>query len=182
MVTPHDFKAFWEANGGELTAFPESTFVGVNISQEAKTFLRNAGMPSSAAPFLTFNAPKTGSLPTVAEAWGVGDKFSRHYIIGFNGSGDPIAISPMGPVVCLNHDFGFAEVYINQDISVLAETLLQCSQLIKRTLEIAGPGAYLNGLVPTNLKTEFIEFLQETDPLALHNDAMWAVEISMWVA
>lgn len=178
-IDPQDFKFLWQINGYELFAFPEGAFVGVDIPLRARKFLSCAGLPRSAAPFLSFEAPKSGPLPSVAKEWGIDEKFSRHYSIGFNGSGEPIAIIPTGVIVCLNHDLDFDEAYINESPALLAESLLRYRDLVMKTQEIGGPDAFLNRLVPAELKARFIDFLLQVDPRALDRGSMWAEEMQM---
>lgn len=180
MITPEEFKASWEAEGDELKLFPLAAFEGVDVPQEAQAFISAAGLPDSAAPFLSFAPPKSGRLQTLGELWGANGAASGYYIIGSNGSGDPVALKPSGSVVYLNHDSGFAEVYINKNIATLAESLLRYREVIAEAQGAYGSDAYLDGQVPAHARERFAQFLEGKDPRALTAGSMWAQEVADW--
>ena len=105
------FIAEWQARPGyALTRFPREALAPYQLPAGAVDFLAEAGLPSSAAPFLVFRMPKSGRLETMADTWQLDESFSRWINIGHNGSGDPIVIdatSPHAAVYYLNHDHGF---------------------------------------------------------------------------
>ena len=117
-----------------LLRFTQPSLVRLNLPAVSRAFLLEAGLPSAAAPFLNFEVPDEGSLPTVAEAWQLPDEFGCFRIVGFNGSGDPVCLdeSASGAVVHLNHDNGFERVLMNSSVPQLAESLLVFRAFVRR--------------------------------------------------
>lgn len=168
----------WRETGERMVSFPIETLDGVPIPTTAATFLREVGLPASVAPFLDFQPPRSGPLPTVDQLWRLKDgKFGSFYVIGSNGSGDSIAITPSGSVVYLNHDDGFRPCYINKDVLALSETLLRFREMVREASERNGPAAFLRGQVPMGAVNAVRSQLQSYDPRALEEGAMWADEL-----
>src|SRR5262245_13855378 len=103
MLAPTDFVAGWGAD--RLVCFPLKAVDRLSLVAEDKAFLVQAGLPADAAPFLSFGAPKSTELPTVADQYGISAEFRRYRVIGSDGSGNPIAVDEqsLGEVVCLDH-------------------------------------------------------------------------------
>lgn len=181
MTPPFDqLRAQWEQAEGPFLRFPARAFQDVRLSPTTVRFLTEVGLPRQAAPFLDFEAPKAGRLPTADESFNLEPEFAAHYVLGTNGSGDPIVLAPDSSVIYLNHDADLAPVYMNKDVQTLAESLLRYWHLITETLRLHGPDAYLEGRVPPHLRTEFVAYLQAADPQAFAEDSMWAGEIASW--
>jgi hypothetical protein len=68
MLTAHEFRERWQSDSDSesLMTFPPNALADVVVSDEAKTFLKTVGLPESAAPFLDFCVPDSGTLPTVS--------------------------------------------------------------------------------------------------------------------
>lgn len=73
MISPNEFvekwKNIWEE---ELIKFSPDTLEGLDIDEEAKRFLIEAGLPDSAAPELNFKA----GLPSICEEFGQAEEIS----------------------------------------------------------------------------------------------------------
>lgn len=69
----------------------------------------------------------------------------KDYIyIGFTGEGDILAIeNNSGIVITINHET-YEELYVNNLVQELAESLLEYSEFIKRIKKANGRRAYLN--------------------------------------
>lgn len=96
--------------------------------------------------------------------WDLPAELDGYRVIGFNGSGDPIALAPDDSVVFLNHDAYFEAHYINRDVSVLAEALL----------------LYPGYQPPESERARFVEFLRQSDPRALDEGSFWSYEVAEW--
>lgn len=176
-MTPEDFKRVWELEGDRLCPVPTKELSGVVIPTSAKEFLAKAGLPEEAAPFLSFTASSRGfSSDLLRAAIDRPDVF----VVGSNGSGDPVAVRLDGALVYLNHDAEFAEIYINRDVNTFAVTALRMRELIAETQRLMGSDAYLDGLIPEATTQDFRSFLSSVDPLALEQGTLWADEIDSW--
>ncbi|MBB4636886.1 SUKH-4 family immunity protein [Longimicrobium terrae] len=179
MLTPAEFELAWGDDLIPLVAFPEDHLRDAAVSEENRRFLAEAGLPEDAAPFLSFGPPPEDAR-TLPEMWGLPAEYAKYTVIGGNGSGDPIVVMPDGAVACLNHDDGMAEMYINRNVPVLAETLLRFRNLIAEAQRIGGPGAYWDAAVPAGLQREFRDFLFAADPRACEPDTLWGAEMRGW--
>src|SRR5262249_12800515 len=147
MLTPDEFVARWGKDDVPLMRFPKKAVERLPLSEEEKAFLVQAGLPEDAAPFLSFEAPESGQLPTVADQYDQQKAFAAYRSIGFDGSGNPIALdeNKNGEVVVLDHENRFARVLINKSIRQLAESVLAYRKLVKETQSEFGEEAFLDG-------------------------------------
>jgi hypothetical protein len=104
----------------EFVEFDGDVLDGVDLSERDKEFLATAGLPKSAAPFLSFHA------------WGEEDQASiggipagsSVFALGHNAYGDAIVIDlHSGEVVYFNHDRNMERVFVNSNVAKLAESL-----------------------------------------------------------
>lgn len=146
MITPDEFTTRWE-QGEQESARIEAHYVpsllskaeawmleDKPISAEVKQFLIQAGLPRSAAPFLTFEHVEEG-LPPIWNMWGSIEGWSekdilrlqRYYLIGQDGGGNAVCIDTenKGYVVLLDHEDNFrTSQFVNSSVFHLAECLL----------------------------------------------------------
>lgn len=170
-MSPDEFAESWGDDPDNLVAFPLRLLNKFPLKFADKHFLFKAGLPTAAAPCLSF-----------------GPKYADYFAtetgmqIGSNGSGDPIILTRDGDIHYLNHDAGLAIHYVNRSLASLAETLIQYRQLINEICQELGSDAYLDGLVPLRLRESWFRFLRSIDPAALQSGSLWAEEAAMWVA
>jgi hypothetical protein len=170
-MTADEFAEKWRDGTDVLARFPLSLLNQYPLGFADKHFLLVAGLPTEAAPGLSF-----------------GPEYASHFAtdtgmqIGSNGSGDPLVLTADGEIQCLNHDREFAISYVNRDLGALAEALLRYRQLIDETCQELGPDAFLDGLVPVRLREVWARFLESMDPAALQSGSLWAEEAATWAA
>src|SRR6185312_4724717 len=137
VITPQQFQQRWERIPTDrLVVFPESSLSDVRVPSDVRNFLVQAGLPDSAAPFLDFGPPETGTLERASVVWHESSAFDRYRIIGGNGSGDPVCLDEVaaGQVVYLNHDNDFERVLMASSVFTLAECLLEFRAVVAETL------------------------------------------------
>ena len=175
MISPSEFvkkwKTIWEE---DLIKFSADTLEDLEIDEEAKKFLMEAGLPDSAAPSLSFCA----GLPSICEKYGMEEDLSSYKYIGSTGWGDPICLyEDDGSVVYLDHEENLEyETFINSSISQLAESLLVYAKLIQETQQENGEDAFLDNNIPERLKKWIFEELKRIDPPAVE-DGFWIAEL-----
>lgn len=171
MLSPKDFASAW-GKKYPLVHFRKKYLESLAIANEDKEFLAQAGLPSSAAPFLSFTAPKSGELPTVADQWKQPVEFRRYRVIGSDGAGNPIAIDEerKGEVVLLDHEDKFACTFMNTSVRHLAESLLAYRDLI------ASDGLTEEGVLPAKALKQLHQQLKKIDPAALKPGCFWPEE------
>jgi SUKH-4 immunity protein len=175
-ISPADLKAAWTAAGDVLLPYSEAAVAAAPIPDDAKRFLIDVGLPDQAAPFLIFSASR--ALRSADVEYGLDKSAGEHVIIGSTGSGDPIVIARNGRVSWLDHDTHFVERYINENVSLLAATLLHYRELAAMTDHILGSDVGLDGRASLSAKRAFESFLQQYDPAALSAGAFWADELA----
>jgi SUKH-4 immunity protein len=93
-----------------------------------------AGLPESAAPFLSFEGSEQGGGKPLNEKYEVSEnEFKEFTYIGFTGENNPICISTTsGTVVSFDYQNNFDEIFINSSINQLAESLLIYDDFVKK--------------------------------------------------
>jgi hypothetical protein len=178
-ISPSEFVARWGSD--ELVRFPTKGVDRLPLAAEDKAFLSQAGLPAEAAPFLTFDAPQSADLPTVAKQWGVADEFRRYRVIGSDGSGNPIALDEQseGEVVRLDHENRFSRALMNRSVRQMAESLLAYRQLVEDTQAEFGPDAFLDGKASAAARNKLREELTKIDSAAVTPGCFWHGELQI---
>jgi hypothetical protein len=171
------FREQWEATDDRVVHFSPEALRGIPIPPESAQFLIEAGLPHSAAPFLNFESPSSGPLPSVRAVWQLSEAFSHLWYLGSNGSGDPVCIAEDGSISYLNHDLDFEAVFMSSSVPKLASALLLYREAVHLTLA-RGPEDGVLGGVPEDVQTWFREALLATDPPAAEPTAMWLSELA----
>jgi hypothetical protein len=135
-VTPEQFKRRYVAalpeppphlnlDLGEFATFSRGSVDALHIDPTDRRLLSDIGLPRRAAPFLSFGARAFRALPKLSGYCGGDTAYDRYRIIGSTGSGDSICIDTDtgGSVVYLNHDANMKRVFMNSNVSLLAESL-----------------------------------------------------------
>jgi hypothetical protein len=127
------------------------------LSEEERRFLCTEGLPSSAAPFLSFCSY---SMAEQESLWDSG-AIPRHLVpIGMNGSGDLLGIDAHSKaVIYFNHDANNALVFVNSTLALFAE----CLCLYQEHLSADTGDACL-------------EAIEKLDPPAAQPGSMWYLE------
>ncbi|MGV1683994.1 SUKH-4 family immunity protein [Sphingopyxis sp. NJF-3] len=168
-MNAQDFKAAWEAGGDTVYRYAADDFTVSQVPDEAEHFLTTAGLPTEAAPCLSFGK---SSLDWVPEGV-LPEHLNSCLPIGSDGSGNPIVLDAEGTALLLDHDRGFEASYVNKDVATLAEALLRYRELIAE----ASQDADFDGELPEVLRQRFADFLRKLDPQCLRPNQMWAGEL-----
>jgi len=181
-MKPEEFRKLWITDEDHLLTYPLDVVKTLSISRESKQFLIEAGLPESAAPFLSFG-PKTGNIPLVAvsEFWDLPISFNCYRIIGSTGNGDSICIDEPGngSVVYLNHDNNFMKVFINSSVIHLAESLLAYRDFVSEIISTKGENAYLDGDIPQRLIDCIIDKIGKIDEMAIRKKCFWVDDLQV---
>jgi SUKH-4 immunity protein len=147
MLTPLEFARRWQTEVVAKSAVPDSDRLvtvsreligGASLSDEARQFLTEAGLPKSCAPCLTFDEIEFG-LRRLWDVFAPGqwkpeekNGLNRFGLIGFDGAGNPICLDERnGHVVLIDHEVLFnpdardaSIMFVNSSIRQLCECLL----------------------------------------------------------
>ena len=180
MLTSAQFRIEWQATGDQLVAASAEALRPLGLPDEDARFLVEAGLPTDAAPFLSFDALRARPLPLVRDLWRLPPTFPDYWSIGSNGSGDPIGVLSSGHVYALNHDNAFSPLFLNASVRLLAETLLAYREAVVLTLAQGGDDAFLDGRIPVDVQAWFHNRLREIDPIAASSPSLWTDELAQW--
>lgn len=104
---------------GKFISFDEGVLSSSNLRHEDRNFLRVAGLPEEASPFLDFTAYAESHLANRLSVIPEGN-----FPIGSNGYGDVLAIDcSSGEIVYFNHDFDNKRVLVSSSLPQFAEAL-----------------------------------------------------------
>jgi hypothetical protein len=185
MIEPSTFAARWQnlpqpsdwpeelVWPGDLLALVKAGEQAVQdkaLPSQAKRFLVEAGLPKSAAPYLSFEDLAKG-LPRIWQVYGTTtpqfwkdedrQRLRSFCIVGSDGAGNPICLDERdsGRVVVLDHEDNFRTItFMNSGVPELAECLLAFRE--------AGNQAGLG------------EELQRIDPACTREGCFWPIEAS----
>ena len=179
MLTAEQFIECWEGDEEPLLIFTLEAIDDLGISNLAKYFLVAAGLPAAAAPFLHFEPPESGPVPTLTEQFDLPASFRRYRVIGSYCENDPIAIDDdaNGTVVLLRQKGSFQRVLVSSSIPQLAESLLVCRQMIDDAIAQNGEDAILTGDIPPKVRSRAEAKLRRIDPSAMESGCFWATAL-----
>ncbi len=182
MLTPKEFIKLWSVKKEKLIKYPTEIVEKLSIPEDSKLFLIEAGLPSSAAPFLSFG-PVSVEKPLISASrlWGLPESFSCYRVIGSTGFGDSICIdeSENGIIIYLDHEVGFKKIFINSSVMKLAESLLAYRHFVERTIKERGQDAYLEFDIPIDLRKWIINEMRKIDILAVNEGCFWKNELNV---
>ena len=185
MILPSEFIMQWVAENQDdpsdtgLLRFSPMALDDVKMPEADRAFLIEAGLPESAAPFLDFEQPVAGPLPTLSKHADLPEAFRRYRVIGFDGSGDFICIDQDqgGTIVSINHDDDNRPNFMNSSIPQLAESLLLYQRLVRRTIQANGEDAFMDNNISDDLREWFASEMRRVDGVALAEDGFWKGEL-----
>ncbi len=140
-MNPSKFQTTWTENGQNLQPISLQTLSRFELNKQSVDFLSQSGLPSDAAPFLSFvgdvhPTDKYSTISFLTEWFDFLEPEYRNYIvIGSDGSGDVIAINTTNnyAIEWLDHEDYFSSRFMNTSISQLANCLLCYRDFIKAT-------------------------------------------------
>jgi hypothetical protein len=182
MLAPNEFVTRW-GNDEPLIAVPPHRLQATHLSPDASDFLIEAGLPVSAAPYLTFSLGAETALSPVHRVWTcLDDAYSHFLIIGHTGYGDPICIDEAegSRIVYLNHDDDLKVVFMNSSLPKFAHSLLLFREFVDRVLQEGGKDAFLKGRFPAGCWEWACREFQTADDPALDEGAFWAGELRIY--
>lgn len=182
MISPQKFTDNWNKEVFPLIKYTANRVNSLLISEEAKEFMIIAGLPESAAPFLNFETEEKGGIKKVTEKYNLNEKYSKYIYLGFTETGNPLClVEESGEVVYLDHENKYNEIFINSSIPLLAESLLEYSEFIKKIKQINGRRAFLDRNAPNDIIEWFKQRLYEIDPIALNDTCFWKEELDNYI-
>lgn len=180
-MTPEEFKLLWESRPDDdrLVQFSQTVLDELNLRPDTIQFLLLAGLPNSAAPFLSFVQKEDGgynSICRVRELYDfLEDEFDKYVIIGSDCYGNPIVINTddNDKIEWLDHDDLFSPHFFNSSIIGLAGCLLAQREFVKRVIAENGEDAILNANFTDDQFTFYKYAINKADSICLECDGFW---------
>ncbi len=145
-----------------LTKFSESYVSVMELSDSPSQFLRDVGLPKSAAPFVSFDEYEEQELP------------QDYVYIGSTASGDWICIKKqIGDIYIIDHEEMSYTLFMNSSVMQLAECLLIYKALVKKAQEANGKRAMLERNIPADLIEKSKNDLLACDERSLDKGSFW---------
>lgn len=172
-------KKYWQDSGEKLYTYSPSHVDKTKIDSETFIFLTTCGLPSDAAPFLSFGELQENKLLTPNKIFKIDfEELDDYLMFGGNGSGDPICIDKTehNQIVYLNHDNYFERIFINDSILQFAVCLTKYRDFILSLVDTTSDDF-------TRRKFADIEFEQlkrdfkNIDGKSLSGNSFWAAEL-----
>ncbi len=180
---PQEFIEKWGSDGDPCLVLSQTRLQRIKLKASTAEFLAVAGLPQSAAPFLSFGELNEESSPFGLKLSDVfdhlGGEYERFIVLGFDGSGNPIAIDTENDdqVVWLDHDEDFRHAYMNSSLGALATFLLGYRDFVQDLLNAKGEDAFLNGEYEEDELAELRQKLVLVDSRAFDSGTFWSQEL-----
>ena len=168
-IDKQDFISKWTTIGKQHFRADEALPREFNLGSAAHDFLFLTGTPSEFQD-LNFDYLKE-PLETVNQKWSLNNSdYDRYLAIGFNGSGDPIAINlDNQELIYLNHDNYFEEVFINSDMKRFALSVLRIQSFNEQLRKLNSDSFFQTEFSDEQLE-QLIQDLKVIDPKVFEID------------
>lgn len=187
-MTQEQFRQTWTSYEDNLSPLSPESLVGLNLKPETASFLTNVGLPSDAAPFLSFvqyNADIYNTINKLTQHYDfLEPDFEKYVVIGSCSDGDIIAVNTEDNdiVVWLDHEDYFSSLFFNSSINSLAECLLIYRDFIQNILRENGEDAYINSEFTDEQFDSLKQKLSAADFKAITEDGFWKSSLEMELA
>jgi hypothetical protein len=184
-MTPEEFKQIWTNEEEELSQLNLESLKGLNLLPATVDFLTIAGLPSDAAPFLSFIQDKEEDYNTINKLTGhydfLGPEYDRYVVIGTCNDGDVIAIDTAGndQIVWLDHEDSFSSRFFNSSINSLAACLLAYRDFVLTVQKENGEDAFINSDFTDEQFETLKQQLAAADSKAITENGFWKADLEM---
>ena len=184
-MTAEQFKTTWSSIENNLSALKEEGLSDLNLSESTIDFLRTSGLPSDAAPFLTFckdtNDVFEGINKLTTQYDFLEPEFGKYVVIGSCGNGDPIAIDTENNdlIVLLDHEDNFSSTFFNSSIFTLAECLVVYRDFVLTINKENGEDALMNSEFSDEQFEKLEQQIKAADNNAFTEIGFWKEQLEM---
>jgi hypothetical protein len=182
-MRPNEFIERWGSDGDPCIVLSQERLQKIKLKASTAQFLAIAGLPQSAAPCLSFGELSERSSPfglKLSEVFShLGKEFDHFIVLGFDGSGNPIAIDTLNEdeVVWLDHEADFAHQYMNSSVASLATFLLGYRDFVQNLQGSKGEDAFLDGDYDDAEIEQLRKKLSFIDAGAFEPNNFWSIEL-----
>ena len=172
-------KNYWNDNGERLYTYSPSHVDKAKVDDETFLFLTTCGLPSDAAPFLSFGELQEDKLQTPNQVFKIDfDGLNDYLMFGGNGAGDPICIdtTEYNQIVYLNHDNYFERIFINGSILQFAVCLTKYRDFILSLVDKTSDDFIRRKFTDIEFEKLKRDF-KNIDSTSLSDNSFWAAEL-----
>jgi len=186
-MSPQEFKNNWVCKG-VLSPLQLSRLTQFNLKPETIEFLTTVGLPTDAAPFLSFvedSQDKFKGIARLKEQYDLPEpELEKWIVIGSCADGDPIAINvdSNDRIEWLDHENYFAANFFNSSVSSMANCLVVYRDFVSEVNQASGEDAWLNGNF-SDIQFDALKVkLLEADSRALESNGFWEEQLNINLA
>jgi len=187
-MTAKEFMLEWSKSENNLNQISELRIEDLGLMQSTTSFLKIAGLPRDAPPFLSFCKDSDDIYEGVHRLTQIYDflepGFNKFVVIGSCSNGDPIVINNENNdrIEVLDHENNFSSEPFNSDISSMAGCLIAYRTFVQVVQMENGEDAYLN----SNFSDEQVDTLRKSLRLAdseiFNRYGFWSSQLEMDLA
>jgi hypothetical protein len=150
MMTNAQIQSYWLLESQEVIIYSPDILEPLSLEKHTQDFLSAIGLPTEAAPFLSFSTNTYGEWNSIARVTAIGtaldSSFANLIQIGSDGSGNAIVVdtSQSDFIKLLDHDNEFALIFINSSIEAFAASLVAYATFISNVLAQGGEDVYFD--------------------------------------
>jgi hypothetical protein len=184
-MKPEEFKHIWITQEDKLNPISINRLNGLGLSETSIEFLKTAGLPESAAPFLSFVKDLDDIYEGINKLTKVYDflepEFDKFIVIGTCNDGDPIVINTKNNdrIEHLDHEDYFSSRLFNSNIYALADSLVAYRNFVSLLIAEKGEDAYFDLNFTDGEFEKLKSDLKMADSKIIENNGFWAEQIEM---
>ncbi len=175
-----DIISYWLDKDEPTVKFSADSLSHFGFQESTLAALSTIGLPSQAAPFLSFNQTlaEFQSLDTYLQA--EDSTWKRFVIIGADGAGNPIVLdtSTQDQVLLLDHDNNFIAQPVAPSLLILLGCLVVYGQFVNDLVTSRGSGAYLKANFTDAQFASLREALRTVDNQTVELRGFWYDELA----
>ena len=169
----------WESE--KLFRFDKHDLSDKGANEETVDFLSAVGLPTSAAPFLSFVGDSEKDLSSIFDTFETGEDRHKYFLsIGSDGAGDSVCIDLQNEcqVVTLNHEENFEPTFINSSVKELFQFLTLYKRFVEEIIRVNGEDAFIDATFTDIQYEKLKKAMEAADRKALMNNNFWAQELA----
>lgn len=181
-----EFKRLWTESGESLRAIQAHNLRDIGLSETTHEFLRMAGLPIAAAPFLSFYQDVENTYTGIRRLTKMydhleGPAWEKYIVIGSDGEGSPIVINTdkSDRIELLDHEINFSAKLCNSSIHRFAACLYFYRSFVETIQEENGEDAFMDGDFTDEHLEQLKQNLHKADPGILEIKGFWSDQITM---
>jgi hypothetical protein len=183
-MTNAQIQSYWVSESQEVIVYSPDILEPLTLQKHTQDFLSTIGLPTEAAPFLSFSANTQGKWNSISRITDIDaaldSSFANLIQIGSDGSGNAIVIDTNEDdfIKLLDHDNEFALVFINSSIQAFVASFIGYSIFISNVISEGEGDSYFDTHFTDEQFTTLRNTLVSTDKY-FDSSEFWQNELAM---